>query len=78
MELKEYALRFNCCEINKIRLVGMKFLINSKAAIEASSETFRDPLFVPWINNSGHTTGCQMIIKKQDVEEPTHSIRLLD
>lgn len=57
VELKEYAIRFNCCDKNSIRLVGMKYLLNSKAAIQARRETFRNLQFVPWVNNAGHIYG---------------------
>lgn len=77
-ELKEFAIRFNCCEKNLIRLIGMKYLLNSKAAYQSTTETYKDLLFIPWLNNSGHTTGCQLVLKENDDEEPTMAIRLLD
>ena len=77
-ELIEFTIRFNCCEKNSIRMVGMKYLLNSKAAMDSTTETFRDLTFIPWITNTGHTTGCQLVLKDNDDEQPSMALRLLD
>ena len=78
VELKEYSLKFNCCEKNSLRLVGMKMLINSLAATKTRTNTFRNLQFVPWVNNAGRVYGSQLLLREGVEGQEKNAIRLLD
>jgi hypothetical protein len=51
IELREFSVRYNCCENNSIKFVGMKYILPSVASTEQRKKTFTDCLFVPFLDS---------------------------